>query len=244
MGRATRRLIYLLAAATLAIGAAGCGDDDAASGTLSATVYGEEFIEEGIPAEEMDDDWAVDFQRFIVTVEEVKIAGQTIEDAGPIDISDASDGDGHRLGQVHVEAGTHASPSFVISSVEVSGSATKDQVTKSFDWTFDGTTHYSGCATTVEVADGGAASFEFTIHGDHLFFDSLVADEPAVVFAALADADANEDGDITQAELAAADIGAYDPGNAAIDDLWSWLVAQSQLIGHVDGEGHCDSHAH
>ncbi len=49
---------------------------------------------------------------------------------------------------------------------------------------------------------------------------------------------------LTRAELEAAGIGAYDPGNADVDDLWAWLVAQSATLGHVDGEGHCDAAAH
>ena len=40
-------------------------------GTVDVTVYGEDFIEKGIPAEEMTDGWAVTFDRFVVTVDEV-----------------------------------------------------------------------------------------------------------------------------------------------------------------------------
>jgi hypothetical protein len=58
----------------------------------------------------------------------------------------------------------------------------------------------------------------------------------------MADADSNDDGEITQAELAESDIGSFDPGSEGdIDDLWSWLVAATRTLGHVDGEGHCEA---
>jgi hypothetical protein len=25
-----------------------------------------------------------------------------------------------------------------------------------------------------------------------------------------------------------------------VEDLWAYLEAQSTLVGHIDGEGHCD----
>ena len=129
-----------------------------------------------------------------------------------------------------------------LSRAEVSGSATKDGTTKTFDWVFDGVTRYSACETTTVVPEDGAATFEITVHADHFFFDSLVADEPQVLFQALADADTDGDGVIAPDELEATDIGSYDPGSAgAVNNLWSWLVAQSQNLGHVDGEGHCDA---
>jgi len=86
---------------------------------------------------------------------------------------------------------------------------------------------------------------EITVRGGHLFFDSLVSDSPSVVFDTLAAADIDGDGDLSRAELEAADIGNYDPGNDdTITNLWSWVEAQSQMVGHVDGEGHCDAHSH
>jgi hypothetical protein len=72
-------------------------------------------------------------------------------------------------------------------------------------------------------------------------YDSFVAEEPALRFDPLAAADADADDVITMAELAATDIGAYDPGNLHIDDFWSFLAAHAATIGHVDGEGFCAS---
>jgi len=224
---------------------AGCGDSDdtAGEGTVNATVYGESFIEDGIPASEMADGWSVSFHTFIVSVDQVTIAGVSVPTPGPIDISGSTQGAGHTYGSITVPAGTHAAPSYAIQRVEVSGVATKDGVTKNFSWTFDAPTTYTNCETSTTVAAQGSATFQVTVHADHLFYDSLVAEEPQVVFQALADADADNDGTITQQELAGAGLGSYDPGNADITNLWDYLVAQTRTLGHANGESHCDARA-
>ena len=118
-------------------------------------------------------------------------------------------------------------------------------MTKNFDWVFDEEVHYTECETTTSVTEGAASTFQITVHADHYFYDSLVSEDPILVFQGLADADADADGEITRAELEAADIGGLDPGSdGSVDDLWSWLVAQNATLGHVDGEGHCDAHSH
>lgn len=220
-----------------------CGDE-AGEGDVTVTVYGEDFIEQGIPAEEMADGWSVTFDRFVVKVDEVIVGGVEMPAADPIDISTATGGAGHPIASAAVSAGQHTDSSFAITRVELSGSASKDGTTKTFDWAFDQETHYSACETSTEVIDGGRATFQITVHADHFFYDSLVAEEPQVVFQALADADTDGNGAITRAELEVADIGSYDPGSAGdVNDLWGWLIAQSQTLGHVDGEGHCDAQA-
>lgn len=234
--------LFMLTSSIFSLGA--CGDE-ANEGDVTVTVYGEDFIELGIPAEEMADGWSVTFNRFEVTVDEVMVGGVEMPAADPIDISADTGGAGHPIANAVVPAGTHTDSSFAITRVELSGSASKEGMTKTFDWVFDQETHYSGCETTTEVSDGETATFQITVHADHFFYDSLVAEEPQVVFQALADADADEDDVITRAELEATDIGSYDPGSAGdVNDLWAWLIAQSRTLGHVDGEGHCDSHAH
>lgn len=233
----------ILALVGLTLGISGCSDDG--EGDVTVNVYGEDFIEQGIPAEEMSDDWSVSFDRFVVTIDEVMVGGVEMPPADPVDISVPTDGSGHPIANAIVPTGTHSEPSFAIARVDLSGSATRAGVTKTFDWVFDQEIHYSACETTTEVSDGGSATFQITVHADHFFYDSLVAEEPELAFEALANADTDNDGDIARAELEAADIGSYDPGSdGAVDNLWAWLVAQNRTLGHVDGEGHCDSHAH
>jgi len=240
----SQRILHLFLLTWWAVGLSACGDD-AGEGDVTVTVYGEDFIELGIPADEMADGWSVTFDRFVVSVDEVIVGGVEMPSADPVDISAETQGAGHPVASAAVPAGDHTDSSFTITRVELTGSATKDGATKTFDWVFDQATHYSGCETTTRVSDGGSATFQITVHADHFFYDSLVSEEPQVVFQALADADADDDGVITRAELEASDIGSYDPGSAGdVNDLWTWLIAQSRTLGHVDGEGHCDSQAH
>lgn len=215
-----------------------CGTTE--EGTVIVTAYGESFIEDGIPAPDVGDGWAVDFSRFEVSIRDVTVAGTAIEVPAAIDLSASSSGAGHELGSALVGAGKHTGASFTIARVEVVGTATKGTATKSFDWVFDRATRYERCDTTTHVTDGGRATFQITVHADHLLYDSLVSSEPEVLFQPLADADADGDGVITQPELAARDIGGYDPGSEdGVDDLWAWLNALARTLGHVDGEGHC-----
>jgi hypothetical protein len=235
--------IYALIFAAAALTA--CGETSGSEGTVDVTVYGEDFIEKGIPAEEMTDGWAITFDTFVVTVDEVVVGGVDIPSADPIDISVETDGSGHAFGSAAVPTGAHTGSSYAIARVELAGSATKEGVTKNFSWVFDEEVHYSECETTTTVSEGDPATFQITVHADHYFYDSLVSSDPSLVFQELADADTDGDDEITRAELEAADIGSLDPGSDdEVDDLWSWLVAQNATLGHVDGEGHCDAHSH
>ncbi len=217
----------------------------AGEGTLEVYVYGEEFIEEGIPAEEMSDGWAISFERFVVEVGEVSVDGFDVPDAGPFDLTEASEGQGQLYGSVSVPAESLGDGAYEIRSVDVAGTATMGGTTKHFAWVIDEPTHYEHCETTTKVPEDGRAEFEITVHADHFFYDSLVSSDPQLVFQGLADADTDADGEITKAELEAAGIGALDPGSENdVDNLWAWLVAQSRTLGHVDGEGHCETHDH
>ncbi len=232
--------LYLLSSSALGLTACGGGQ-----GEVVVTVYGEDFIEVGIPPEEMADGWSLSFDRFVVSIDEVIVAGIKMPTAEPLDISVKTDGSGHSLASALIPAGDHEDASFAIAKVELSGSATKGGVTKNFAWTFDEETHYTQCETTTEVTSGDKATFQITVHAEHYFYDSLVAAEPKLVFQALADADVDNDGTISRSELEAADIGSYDPGSSGeVKNLWTWLVAQNRTLGHVDGEGHCDARAH
>lgn len=210
-------------------------------GEVEVRAWGEAFIEEGIPAEQMSDGWAIEFQRFEVELSDISVAGTNLEDPDPVDLSEPSGGRGQLLGRAHVEAGDHHDARFTIVRVEVDGIAEKAGVQKTFAWMFDTMVAYSDCDTHTEVPRDGVGELQITVHADHLFYDSIVAEEPALRFDPIAAADTDDDGVVTMAELAATDIGAYDPGNLAIDDLWSFLAAQAQTMGHVDGEGHCAS---
>ncbi len=238
-----RNTLAIVAALFLA---SACSDDksEGGEGTLNITAYGEDFIELGIPADEMADGWSVNFDTFVVTIDAVNVANKSFPVSEPVDISVPTEGAGHRISSGVAPVGAHANSSFSITHVELAGSAVKDADTKTFNWTFENATNYTACETTTKVTDGGEATFQITVHADHFFYDSLVAEEPQVVFQALADADTDLDGFITKTELESTDIGSYDPGNDnTVDNLWTWLIAQSRTLGHVDGEGHCEATA-
>jgi len=226
---------------TAALGAllVSCGNPTG-SGTVVTMAYGEELIEEGIPADVMDDGWAIAFERFEVTVREVTVGGEALGGTYVVDLSEASDGEGQELGALELAGGEYTEHSFVLERMEVDGSAEKEGATKSFSWVFERPVAYDECEATTTVVDGGVATFQITVHADHLFYDSLVAEQPQLLFQPLADADSDGDGQIEEVELMGTDIGAYDPGSAGgIDDLWAFLQAQVTTLGHVDGEGHC-----
>lgn len=217
-----------------------CGDDPQAggTGTLEVTSYGEAFIEEGIPASEVSDGWGVKFTSFEVQISDIHLDGVRLDDPGPINLVQPSNGEGQVLGSLELPAGNYGDGGFTIRSVHVVGTATKGEESKRFDWTFDQPVSYHGCETTTEIPKDGSGVFQITVHADHLFYDSLVSEEPALGFGALAAVDTG-DGVISREELALAGIGGFDPGNEDVNDLWSWLNALVATLGHVDGEGHC-----
>lgn len=228
-----------LAAVVGAFALGACGGSDPGEGTVRVTAYGEEFIEEGIAASEVDDGWRIEFERFEVTVSGAEVGGEQLRGKVTVDLAESSGGEGHELGEMEVPAGDHTGSSYTVERVEVEGTATQDDVTKAFYWVFEDPVTYRECETTTSVAKDEKATFQITIHADHLFYDSLVSASPQLLFSPLAAADGDDDGEITAGELATTDIGPYDSGNEDANDLWSFLSALAATIGHVDGEGHC-----
>jgi hypothetical protein len=144
-------------------------------------------------------------------------------------------------------------------SIYVEGSATKSDgkgpaITKTFRWGFTTATQYLDChaeeqgkdTAGIVVANGSTDTSELTTHGDHFFYDRLQEDPSSQVptrlrFQEKADADANNDGEITLEELEAADIDAtrYNPTPFAVTSLGGFVEALARTIGHYRGEGEC-----
>jgi len=275
----TYLVIAALNALAVSVWAAGCGGgEDEGTGTLNVTTWGEEFIEEGIPADVFEDGWAITFHKFIVVLHDVSVAEEGVEDEalaalegcavfdlvkkGPATLAslEAAEGEwSHTSYAVKPAAADCASdvgtadPEDAAMMVEkgysvyLEGAAKKDGGEIAFSWGFAGATSYSPCHSTAVVKDGGEASVQLTIHGDHFFYNSLVNPEAALEFQVIADADADNDGNITMGELenfAGDDFKAldnYDVGDLGVDNLYDYLQAQSATIGHIDGEGHCET---
>jgi hypothetical protein len=145
-------------------------------------------------------------------------------------------------------------------SIYVSGAATKPDgvgqtIMKTFHWGFRTATQYKECQQAADsglaiqgivVTAGGTDTTELTTHGDHLYYDRLMASaDPAVKtslrFDEKAAADANEDGEITLAELSAVpiDVRRYDPSGLPAASLGAFMTALARTVGHFRGEGEC-----
>ena len=244
---------------------AGCEADEG-EGTLRVAIYGEELIEDGIPADAFVDGWRVDFTRFLVAVDDIDADGEPLAGQHVFDLAQPSGGDGHDVATLTMPAGPVETLSYRIGpaaadaeatnateadlatmrdggwSIWVEATATRGADTKTIAWGFDTTTTYSPCETNQPLADGGMATSQITIHADHLFYDDLDSETPNIAFDLIAAADADADGAVATDELAAIDIttqSRYQVGSRDIADLAGFIAAQTHTLGHIDGEGHC-----
>lgn len=216
-------LCHLLVATPLVA----CSSEDAA-GTITATVYGEAFIEDGIPAEAFEDDWAVAFDSFLVSIGDARTGDAGDPRMFVVDLAQPSGGTGYELAAFAAPAGhydtfryairpdpnaanVNADPASAAAmqaaghSIWLRGSATNGTTTKLFDWGFALGLVHGGCEIDERI-DGNAVTMQATIHADHFFYDDAVSDEPLVRFQLIADADRDNDGMVTLDELAARDI--------------------------------------
>ncbi len=235
-------------------------DGGSAGKQIALRVYGEAFIEEQIPASETDG-WTITFDRFLICIGAVEIerGGTTLATTDGyrvFDLAASSGGSGFALAMLDVDAtdGLHRLRYRVAPAADATaGNATADDVallqdngysiyveltatdgseTRQVTLGFTTATRYSGCFTTIDFDEQGAASVELTIHGDHLFYAEL-RDHAAVRFAEIAAADGDADGTITRDELATAATV------SRASDLAALMDALVQTVGHIDGEGHC-----
>ena len=270
------------ALALLALSVTACGEDkdsDAApsTGTLNVRIWGEEYIEDTIPAETFADGWSVRFDKFLLRVGSVRVGAETgtpslttgttyrVYDLA-VPPATAGDAPGHLVASAEVDAvdtpivgytvagggdaeAGNASPADTERltqngwAVYVEGVATKADVTKRFAWGFEGTQRYFPCESTATFT-AGVAEVQLTIHGDHLFYDDLTAEEPNVAFDVVASADTDDDGEITVEELTARDItgeARYQVGSFPVTNLYAFIEHQIGTLGHIDGEGHCET---
>lgn len=256
---------------------AACGDDETnrKAGNIQVTVYGEEFIEDEIPANDVADGWTIDFSKFLVVISGVTVGNHDVEDAfsapdfAVFDLTKPSNGNGHPLGSGAAPGGDYDHAGYTIApiasgagaraanataddltlmadngySVYIQGTATKGGETITFSWGFTSATTYEHCETNA-VVDGGTATSQITIHADHILYDSLVSETPDIRFDLIAGA-AGDDDDVTLAELATVDISTLDNyqvgNNTSVVNLAQFLAAQVPTVGHIDGEGHCET---
>lgn len=145
---------------------------DAGSGKVAFTTWGEEYIEEEIPASEFADGWRVHYTKFLVALSDITVAGAAGEGAkdtaqrvfdltkpGKKAVFEAEleakewEAVSYRIGPV--VSGAIADPSATQAdldamiagkySVYVEGRGEKDGVTKRFAWGFGADTTYKNC---------------------------------------------------------------------------------------------------
>lgn len=231
------------------------------------TAFGEAYVEDQIPAEDVVDGWTIELSRFLVAISDVEVDGEPLDRSYIVDLRSPSMGEGHPLGDLMVPADGDALVQYRIAPVEsaepvaatpddallmisnglslrVEGQARRGEETIDFIWDFTTDTRYQDCQSTAELLADEEATSQLTIHADHLFYDDLDSPEPNVAFDLVAAADGNADGFVTIEELGAVDItgqARYQVGSRDITDLAAFIEAQTMTLGHIDGEGHCES---
>jgi hypothetical protein len=237
------------------------------TGTWVVETWGEDYIEDQIPAADVDDGYAITYDEFLIVLGPVALIdgnGDEVAGLGDPQVFDMTQAGPHAVGDAGVPSTHYDQVDMTVApaSGAVAGNATEDQVTRmnddglsvsvagsaslgndsfTFAWDFTTDTHYA-CEPDLTIADGGEGSTQLTIHGDHLFYDDLEDPEAVVTFGVLAAADADADGEVTRAELEAVDVATTGHGVGQYSDvtnLWLYVEHLTQTLGHIDGEGHC-----
>jgi hypothetical protein len=175
--RSFRPLLCLCAALPLALAACGDDDDDlgggGAPGKVAFTTYGEDYIEQQIPASDVEDGWVITYEKFLIALGNVKVATEAGDVGGqangltlfnmktPGDKAVASfdlaartwDAVSYQIGPYDAATAlgpgaTEADRAFFTApnaSVYVAGSAAKGGVTKTFKWLFAKPTAFELC---------------------------------------------------------------------------------------------------
>ena len=233
---------------------------------IDLSVYGEAFVEEGIPAAEVSDGWRVEFEEFVIAVTDVRIEGEEaveLEGSWVFDLARPSDGAGHLLATLPVDRGEYDTLEyrFARPTGEVAGNATDAQVARAVEtgsallveatatrddrnvhlsWAFPLDQGHR-CELNLQARREGADA-EITVHADHLLLDDVSVD-PEIAVTLIADADADGDGIVTTTELAAVDItteSRYQTDGLDIRDLHRYVGHLALTMGHVNGEGGCE----
>lgn len=215
------------------------------SGDWVVTTWGEDFIEDEIPSGEFSDGCAVRYDTFSVNISEAALLDGDDEIAGEVEagVFDVTEPGPQTVGVASVPAAHYDTARFVISpDIHVVGTLTCGADSVTFDWSFDTETTYLCEPADLTVPSGGEATTDLTIHGDHLFYDSLESADAGLQGQPILEADADKDGAVTLAELSAVSVASigHDVGQySEVTDLGAFITHLSRTLGHVDGEGHC-----
>lgn len=146
---------------------------DGGQGSVELTTWGEEYIEQEIPASELEDGWTVRFDKFLVALSRVEIAtegGEVVASAPRSQLFDMTQRGPTLVARLDgIASGRYPAVSFVVApvdattalatataddlarmraggfSVYVSGAAEKGAAIKRFSWGFSTATRYEQC---------------------------------------------------------------------------------------------------
>ena len=284
MSRVPTRPVALLAAIGLS---ACLATKVAPYGDLRILTSGDTAVEAGFAGSDLVDGWAITFSRFLVNVGGVAIGEEaasviTLGDGAFALVDQVHSG--QKIVAVANDVAARAWPAFSFSvrparasslvgdgaltadlarmralgaSLLVQGSASKDGVTKSFEWPFTQTVVYENCQVTaggrtvrgLTIGEGAATDVELTIRAQPFFEDNLGTLRPNLRFEPFAAADRDNDGIVTLTELAAVNLrdvrtrfGNYATGGASeIVTLADYLRAQAVRVGAFRGVGTCQA---
>jgi hypothetical protein len=244
------------------------------------TTWGEKFIEEELPASNFEDGWRVKFSKFLVVIRDIAIVDGVgtvgsqqpgakafdLTKKGPVDVYSATaaakaydvvryaiapDGNAEAI---NIEAADLALLKSRSASLIIVGTATKETVTKTFEWSFTNNTLFDNCEKAdgmgkgVVLTPGKETTAQLTIHGDHFFYDQLSGDAK-LRFDPIANSDLNNDNKITLDEVAVVQLTSLPQGQygttgvANIRNLREFITQNMRTIGHFEGEGECSPKA-
>lgn len=240
------------------------GGDGPEDGTLDIRIYGEDHIEQGIPADEFSDGWDVSFDSFIVALDGVATEAEEDETRYLFDLTAISGGAGNKVARLRSPSGMptiayrishgaaategNATAETVTMfeenewSIYVEGRAVKDAANLTFAWGFTTKTNYADCEVAEMLPESGEVRTQITIHARQMFQDKIGEEGADARFDSIAAADADMDTIVTSSELQAVDMGTlegYDAGDAEAANLFEFVKAQAARFGHIDGDGHC-----
>lgn len=244
--------------------------EESGTGMLTAELWGEEYIETGIPATEFADGYGITYAKFLICLSAISVAEEGTAPAltaSEMKVWNMTVPGPTTIASVEAEAGDYTHTAYRISpaaagatagnataedvqmmvdnglSVYVEGVGTDGTTTVSFAWGFNTDKIYDPCHSHGALAADGEAKVQITIHGDHLFYDDAVSETPVLRFNDIALADADTNGEVTLEELAAYNITVlpnYGVGSLDISNLADYIAHMTTTLGHIDGEGHCE----
>lgn len=261
-----------------------CSDDE--YGSASFTTWGEAYIEAGIFAGDggFVDGWSLQYDKFLVNFHQIRVASssgevaQTAPDSYFVDhvvpgrkklvtFSDVTAKSWDRVSyqikpasaSAEIVAGAQEDLDMMVAAgyaLYIQGTASKDDVVKTFALGFSSGTQYDQChaeqngedTAGIVVTGGSDDTSELTTHGDHFFYDRLHRSagtniQTALRFDNLAAADDNgdADGDITLAELEnqPIDVKLYDTSGLPAANMKDFVSGLARTVGHFRGDGEC-----